>query len=196
MNVLYIHGFNSGKGQKVVDLENAGFKVYCPQLTNNVKEDIQKLVDLANQLKDEDLHIVGCSLGGFYALVLVGLISSNRNVVFHAINPSIKPYISLKKELNKTLINYKTNVEFTVTQLFLDDLKEACNHIIGLQSNEFELVRFYFGSEDTVIDHSKTIDWIHHNKIPSDVITAKQGHRFQDISTIITEISEYDALKK
>ena len=188
MNVLYIHGFNSGKGQKVIDLEKAGYKVYCPQLTNNVKEDIQKLVDLANQLQDDNLHVVGCSLGGFYALVLVGLIRSNRNLMFHLINPSMVPNISLKKELGKTLVNYKTKTEFTVTQSFLDDLKEVSRPLIELEDHQFEQVRFYFGTEDTVIDHSETIDWIKKCEIPSDVITSKQGHRFQDISPVIREI--------
>jgi len=190
MNILYIHGFNSGKGQKAIDLEKAGFNVYSPQLTNNVKEDIKRLVDLVNELKDEDLHIVGCSLGGFYTLVLAHLISSNRNVVFHAINPSMTPYISLKKDLNNTLINFKTKVKFTVTQSFLDDLKEAGKQINLIDQHKFEQVLFYFGSEDTVLDHSKTIEWINHFKITSKVITSKQDHRFQDISTVIHEINE------
>jgi len=196
MKVLYIHGFNSGKGQKVIDLEKSGYKVYCPQLTNNVKEDIQKLVDLVNELKDEDLHIVGCSLGGFYALVLINLVCSDRNVIFHIINPSMKPSISLKKELGKTIRNYKTNVEFTVTQSFLDDLKEVGKHIHLIEKHEFEQVLFYFGSEDAVLDHSKTIDWIKHCKIPSEVIKSNQGHRFQDISPIIREINKFESFKE
>jgi len=196
MNVLYIHGFNSGKGQKAIDLEKAGFKVYSPQLTNDVKEDIKILVDLVNELKDEDLHIVGCSLGGFYTLVLVSLISSNRNVVFHAINPSMKPYISLKKKLNKPSRNFKTNVKFTVTQSFLDDLQEVGKHINLIEQREFEQVLFYFGSEDEDLDHSQTIDWINQCKIPSKVITSKQDHRFKDISTVINEINLFDSLKK
>lgn len=196
MNIIYIHGFNSGKGQKALDLEKAGFKVYSPQLTNNVKEDIQILVDLVNELKSEDLHIIGCSLGGFYTLVLFRLFRSNEHIYFHAINPSMTPSISLKKKLNNTLENYKTNVKFTVTQSFLDDLQEVGKDIHFIEPDDFQQVLFYFGSEDGVLDHSKTIDWILSTEIPSKVITSEQDHRFQDISSIIEEIKLLEAIKK
>ena len=192
MRIIYIHGFNSGKGQKVKDLEQQGFEVYCPQLTTNVSEDIVTLINLVNDLKDEDLHIVGCSLGGYYALILLARIFTENAIHYHLINPSLVPWKTINRYLDKTLVNYKSGEEYEVTVFFLDALKSYVPLIEDIPPNHFSNVTFYFGTKDDILDHSITKDWIQTCRVPCDIIETEQGHRFQDISTVIQEINELE----
>ena len=189
MNILYIHGFNSGKGQKVIDLEKAGFNVYCPQLTNHVHEDIIMLINLVNDLKDEDLHIVGCSLGGYYAMVLLAKIFTENAIHYHLINPSLVPWKTINRYLDKTLVNYKSGAEYEVTVYFLDALKSYVPIIEDIPTNHFSNVTFYFGTKDELLDHSITKDWIETCRVPCDIIETDQGHRYEDTSIVIREIN-------
>ena len=189
MRIIYIHGFNSGKGQKVKDLEQQGFEVYCPQLTAHVHEDIAILVKLVNDLKDEDLHIVGRSLGGYYALILLARIFSENAIHYHLINPSLVPWKSIKRFLNKKMKNYKSGEEYQLTISFLNALKQYVPQIESIPTNRFFNVTFYFGTKDEILDHSITKDWIQTCRVPCDIIETNQGHRYEDISTVIREIN-------
>jgi predicted esterase YcpF (UPF0227 family) len=185
-NILYIHGFNSGKGGKVTALEQEGYNVYCPQLTNNILEDI---TTLRQYITDNEIeHVIGCSLGGFYALVL-----SNEfdEVHFHMINPSYKPYKTLRRHLNTTLKNYKTGVEFTVTDNFLEELKKLD---VSLKESKLSELSFYFGTEDEVLNFEELKTMLYNFKRPLNIVKEKQDHRFKDISCVIERIKKLEVL--
>ena len=196
--ILYIHGFNSGPGNKVADFKRAGFNVICPQLTNSVENDIETLLNIINENKRDELHVVGSSLGGYYALVLSDLLKSkDENIFYHLINPALKPYKTLEIFLNKTLTNYKTNEEFSVTTTFLNALKNQNNFLSNSVEIDFNKRTFYFGMADDVLNNVETIDWIRkHTKIHNWIET-QQNHRFQNINTVINRIiSLYKKPKK
>ena len=191
--ILYIHGFNSGSGNKVIDFKKADFNVICPQLTNNVENDIKTLLDIIKKNKKKELHVVGSSLGGYYALVISHLLKSKyENVSYHLINPSLKPYQTLKRYLNEILINYKTDKEFIITTSFLKNLENQNHFLSNGKEIDFNKRTFYFGMADDVIDNHKTINWIRkHTKIHNWIRT-EQNHRFKDINVVINRILSFD----
>lgn len=178
--ILYIHGFNSGPGQKVTQLKAAGFKVICPQLTNNVFQDLETLAQLIdnNTIK----YVLGTSLGGYYAMVLSCVY---QVPYYYVINPSYKPFNTLQRFLNQPLTNYKTSATFTVTQKFLNDLKFIFPKLEGVPMQSFN---FYFGTKDKVLNCEElTTDLKALNK-PLYFYFEKQDHRFQDLSLPIKHI--------
>lgn len=180
--ILYIHGFNSGPGNKVIQLQNAGFNVICPQLTNNVFQDLETLAALIT--KHNIIYVLGTSLGGYYAMVL----SSVHHIpYYYVINPSYKPFITLKRFLNTTVKNYKTNEEFTVTQKFLDDLEFVFPQMEDIPVQNFN---FYFGTEDKVLNFEELITSLKAENKLLYVYYDEQDHRFQDLSLPIKHIKE------
>lgn len=187
-NILFIHGFNSGRGRKVADLEAEGYLVFCPLLTNNVLDDI---TTLRQYITDNEIeHVIGCSLGGFYALVLS---KEFDEVHFHMINPSYKPYKTLRRHLNETLKNYKTGVEFTVTNDFLEELER---HDASIKESKLPEMSFYFGTEDEVLSFEALKTVLHNFNRPSHIVYEKQGHRFKDITCVIKHIKELEMLNQ
>jgi predicted esterase YcpF (UPF0227 family) len=88
INILVIHGFNSGPGSKSETLKNhfPTTNIFTPQLSNKPIDDIdilQKFLD-----KNTNIHVVGTSLGGFYGLYLALTNQDRDDISFYIINPS------------------------------------------------------------------------------------------------------------
>ncbi|CAM1340147.1 YqiA/YcfP family alpha/beta fold hydrolase [Tenacibaculum aestuarii] len=181
-NVLYIHGFNSGKGKKVTTLQNEGYTVFCPQLKNNVKED---LLTLENLIKEESiLSIIGTSLGGYYGLILSQFFKQKD---YYLINPSYKPYITLKKHLGETLENFKTSEKFKVNKEFIEGLKEVQPEIKNVP---LAVINFYIGTNDEVLDYKEFTNDLLSLQKPLNIFKEQQDHRFQDISLVVKHLKE------
>lgn len=180
--VLYIHGFNSGKGKKVELLEKEGFIVYCPQLKNNVLED---LLILENLIKKEKINsIIGTSLGGYYGLILSPFFKQQD---YYLINPSYKPYITLKGYAGKILKNYKTSEKFLVTKAFLNELKKVAPSIKNIP---LASINFYIGTNDEILNFKELITDLTSLKKPLNLFKEQQDHRYQNISLVIKHLKE------
>lgn len=195
MNIIVIHGFNSGPGKKSEILKNnfPDAKIFSPQLNNDPLSDIYTIQSYIN--KHKDIHIVGTSLGGFYTLYL-SLIKDNLqrdDLHFYSINPSIEPFDRFSPKLNQTFQNYKTKEKFTISEKFLGELK-LLQDTIQEDFNPDPNMNFYFGLLDEVIDHAPTIKKLYsialdHNT-PINIFTDYQGHRYNDLSLVINSIKE------
>lgn len=114
--ILYLHGFNSAgeRNFKVQTLEEAGHEVLYPTLEyhkgfQHVKNQIKKLVK-ENKIK----HLVGTSLGGWWALYIANYIFKG-NIKALAINSPLHPGKSRSLEPGKK-VNYNTNEEYNWDQ--------------------------------------------------------------------------------
>ncbi len=188
--ILYIHGFNSGAGQKAEQLKEAGFDVIAPQLEHlNATEDLKKLQEIAQKLisKNKDFEVVGTSLGGFYAMCLSVYISNftkNYITCYHCINPSYRPYETLKRALGIQLTNYKTGQSYELKQEFLNSLDLEFKEMqLGIKNN-IENIHFYLGTQDELLDFTDI------EKLGKNIIYSNQNHRFSDISLIIDELKK------
>lgn len=176
--VLYIHGFNSGKGSKYKILSK-NFKTFCPTLINEPKKDLKTLIDIIK--KENITNVVGTSLGGYYGIILGNMFP---DVYFHLINPSIDPEINMRKRLGKTFSNYVDGSEFKVDDTYIKDLKSIKGKNYKVSDKHF----YYFSNNDDVIDHNKTINTLLSYKKPVTIYQTEQDHRHKDISLVIQHI--------
>lgn len=103
--IIYIHGFgSSGYSHKVTLLraycKQKGIAFIAPSLSTIPHLAIQTLEELVESY--DEVQLLGSSLGGYYALYL----SKKYNLKAVLINPSIYPYITLKKVLDKGVSYY------------------------------------------------------------------------------------------
>jgi len=120
--IIYIHGFGShGLGSKANAFRNY-FKdkeeaFIAPSLSYVPELAIQTLEELIESC--DDVKLIGSSLGGFYALYL----AQKYGLKVVLINPSIFPYITLKKVLGEAPSFYDGS-HFTWMESHLDMLKK------------------------------------------------------------------------
>lgn len=199
--VVYLHGFNSGPGEKADFLRNnlsEDFKVLAPQLSNRPKQVLyDQVIPLIEQQSNEDIHIIGTSLGGFYAayLATVGLRSLD-NIQYYLINPSLKPTDILRDQVGTVFENYKTGVQFQLDQNYILELKSIEEELTAsfekaIQSIPFlSSLNFYIGLQDTVVEPGYLIDLLGNSRNPVKLSVSNQDHRHSDISQVVTDIKK------
>lgn len=104
MQLIYIHGFNSGpasqKGQMLRDycqIHHPQVQVHHPDLNRPPCEVVEQLSDLISKSKQTGL--VGSSLGGYFATLMV----ARHNVPAVLINPSTRPFDTLSNYVSDEL---------------------------------------------------------------------------------------------
>jgi hypothetical protein len=193
MNILIIHGFNSGPGDKLITLEKEfpNDTVYCPQLNNDPINDYTLLQEFINN--NTNIHIIGTSLGGFYTMLLAMNNNERDDLSFYMVNPLLKAYEFFTSNLNKSFKNHKNNFSFTISEEFILSLKNIQDNLL----NNFyphPNMYFYFGSLDTSIEHHHLIDKLYSFNKPINIKIDKQDHRFNDLSLIIKQIKENETI--
>lgn len=105
--IIYIHGFgSSGEGHKAKQFREY-FKVdgfIAPSLSFIPDLAIKTLEELIESFH-EDVSLIGSSLGGFYSLYL----GKKYNLKVVLINPSVYPYVTLKKVLGNAPSYFDTS---------------------------------------------------------------------------------------
>jgi hypothetical protein len=156
MKIIYIHGFNSaGYGEKINHLRKAfgDENVITPTLPPNPEKAIKLLEYLVGKMKDDDLYLVGTSLGGYYALYL----TNKYKVPSVIINPSLKPYDSLKDQVG-TQTNYKTDEVYEFKKEYIDFLKNIEFSKEDLEKNK-DKIFVYLDEEDELLDSKETAEY-------------------------------------
>ncbi len=175
--VLYIHGFAScGEGNKSRTLKKHLKDVMAPNLPIRPKEAVKYLDEIiANN--DIDM-LVGSSLGGFYATYL-GQKHNKRGVL---INPSVRPYNTLKKSLG---INRRfcDGAEFEWKEEYLKELLNL--DVKNLRKNLF-LVLLQTGDE--VLDYREALKKFSNQRC---VVEYGGNHRFENIEDYICMIKNF-----
>jgi predicted esterase YcpF (UPF0227 family) len=187
MKILYIHGFNSGPGAKSQTLAESfpAAEVVSPQLKNSPLEDIEELQQHLNC--DDEICIVGTSLGAFYAMYLAIQNSNQNNYHFYFINPPLRPADKFALEINKDYINYVTSEKFTVTQQMVTELSSMQ---LKIQQN-FSVLNnsaFFLSADDEILSFELLIELITSDLKSYHLIQSEQNHRHENISEVITQI--------
>lgn len=163
MKLIYLHGFNSSENSEtVLDLKkNYGNDLisisYDYVNADNGYNQINNLIE--NVLKsDQDLILVGSSLGGFWA----NYFAQKYDLKSVLINPAIKPSQSLLKYTGK-IKNYTTGEEFVFNGVNAIEYKKyevpvkignLRYIIIGKNDyvlNPNETIKHYFGAGLTIL---------------------------------------------
>ena len=159
--------------------------------------DPDSLIDeiiLSTRTNDGYPILVGSSLGGFYAYI----VSSLKDCHTILINPSLKPWETLKPKIGKNKI-YGAETTFSLTQDQLNKMEKWFNKQEDVSEEQYLAV--FTGSRDDVIDHTYTDDVIHYPTVRCKM--SGHDHQFADISIIKSCIElmhrrgmEYHALLK
>jgi len=195
--IINLHGFNSGPGAKAEELQKQfpNCKVIAPQLPYDPKESIKIVRTLIDQHIEDDIHIVGTSLGAFYGMYLSTFYSTSDNIHFYLLNTSFKPHITLRRYEGKVLNNYKTEEKFETTAEFFHTLTILFLKIRGFyDANCIHSSDYFIGTEDEVIDFTDFTDFIKSFKVPYRLQYSKQDHRFSDLTEVVEVIRHNSGL--
>lgn len=182
--ILYIHGFAStGQTSKVDQLKAmTGVEVIAPNLSHDPVKDITILEDIVRT--QNITMVVGSSLGGFYALYL----AQRFDLGLVLINPSLKPYETLKDKLGEVSI-FGSNASFSWTAEKLDQLKDldkVVSRALGENSSiDWAKTLVLLATKDERLDSGVTRSAFSKAKVVED---SMQDHRFAGISMYDDEI--------
>ena len=180
--VIYIHGFSgSGQGSKAKAFRKyykekgedfiAPSLSYVPELAINT---LEELIESYN----EDVTLIGSSLGGYYAIYL----AQKYNLPAVLLNPSIYPYDTLSRCLGKAPSFYdESSFEWMKTHIDMlrnYDIKEP------KQNNIMLLVQ----KGDELLNFQEAVD-----KFPDAQVIAEEGgsHSFEGIENYFDKIRSF-----
>ena len=189
--IISLHGFNSGPGQKAQELQKQfpDCQVIAPQLPYDPTKAIELISEIIDQHIDSDVHIVGTSLGAFYAMYLSITYCNTSNIFFYLINTSFEPHITLKRYEGIVLTNYKTQQQFETTTEFFRALTILFLKIRGLyDANCIYSSDYFIGTEDKVIDYTNFTNFLSSFQVPYRLYYSKQDHRFSNLSDVVQAI--------
>ena len=189
--IIYVHGFNSGPGEKSIELQNtfADCEVIAPQLPYDPDQAVAILREIIGKHLGNDLHIIGTSLGAFYVMYASTLYKDYENVLYYLINPSFTPHNTLQRYKNSTVVNYKTNEQFKVTGKLLLALKKYYQQITEMYDEScIHSSNYFLSTQDEVLVFDKFKEYISKFKVPFRIYYSEQGHRFTDISLVVRKL--------
>jgi len=189
--IINLHGFNSGPGAKAQELQNQfpDCVVIAPQLPYDPLQAIEVVSHIIDQHIDSNIHIVGTSLGAFYAMCVSIIYSERSNITYYLINTSFEPHITLRRYEGKVITNYKTQEQFETNPEFFAALQRMYSTIRKYyDTNCIHSSDYFIGTEDEVIDFTNFTDFIKSFKVPYRLQYSKQDHRFSDLSDVVKAI--------
>lgn len=163
--ILYIHGWNSYKdARKAVLLKNEinsskNFEVDSITLKSHPKEAIQQLSNYIEDHKEQrKVHLIGSSLGGYYATFL----SEKYNLKAAMINPAVWAYKIFKNDMG-TNENLNTGEKYFIDDLWVQSLQDIFiesitgkNYLVLLQTGDqtlnYKFAKKYFEGSNIIID--------------------------------------------
>ncbi|PHQ65854.1 MAG: esterase [Sulfurimonas sp.] len=180
--VIYIHGFGSnGFGSKAKSFrkyfKSTSETFIAPSLSYIPELAITTLEELIESY-DGDVKLIGSSLGGFYSIYL----ANKYNLRTVLINPSIYPYVTLKKVLGDAPSFYDDST-FTWTESHIEMLKKYEVKVQN-QSNLMLLVQ----KGDELLDFQEAVD-----KLPDSRVVIEDGgsHGFEGIERYFDEVRSF-----
>ena len=163
--ILYIHGWNSYKdARKAVLLKNEinsnkNFEVDSITLKSHPKEAIQQLSNYIEDHKGQrKVHLIGSSLGGYYATFL----SEKYNLKAAMINPAVWAYKIFKNDMGANE-NLNTGEKYFIDDLWVQSLQDIFiesitgkNYLVLLQTGDqtlnYKFAKQYFEGSNIIVD--------------------------------------------
>ncbi len=193
--LIYIHGFiSSPKSTKAQLLKHAmnvlgrGDEYYVPQLPFDPERAIAlleaKITASLQQLDASKIALVGSSLGGYYATWLANKFDLKAVLV----NPSVRPYDSLKPYLGE-VSNVYTGEKYTFETRHIEVLKSYDVPELASPENFYLMVQ----TADEVLDYRQAVE-----KYVDCRCDIQQGgsHGFEGFENMIPSIFKFLGINK
>lgn len=183
--ILYIHGFgSSGRGTKSLAVREyfnmQNIPIIAPSLSYIPELAIDTLEQLINSY-DEEIVLMGSSLGGFYAIYL----AEKYHLKAVLINPAVDSSKTLKRVLtmDTTAKNYYDDSRFTWNE-------NHVNMLLNYRVSEVKHGTYFLltQTEDEVLDYQEAVD-----KLSGHQMIVEEGgdHAFKNIDEYFEAISKF-----
>ncbi len=180
--IIYIHGFgSSGHGGKATLFrEYFEDELIAPSLSyipNLAIDTLEQLINIYLQT-DEEVSLVGSSLGGYYAIYL----ANKYNLKAVLINPAVYPYKTLDKV--GMSMNYYDMSSFEVTTEHIQTLRGLEVNNIKNQDNFMVLLQ----TDDEVLDYTEAVEKLSNSEL---IIEEGGNHTFENIESYFRKIGSF-----
>jgi predicted esterase YcpF (UPF0227 family) len=202
--ILLLHGFNSAPGKKSKQIQEFlkennlknEYELIAPKLSGEPRSAIGEINRIIRSNKSLKVHLIGTSLGGFYANYFRAKFKEDFLTV-HAINPSWNPSDSLKLYKNKELKNLKTQEKWTFKSNYLEQCKEFEGFIKkNISIPPHKKYYIHISKHDEVLNFDKMFDFMEINKVPFQKTEYETDHRFNKIKEVMKIITDKKCVKK
>ena len=183
--IIYIHGWNSSGNARKAELlkgelaNNAEYEVTSFTLKSHPREAIKQLAEIIESEKvARKVHLIGSSLGGYYAVFL----AESLDLKAAMINPAVWAYKIFENDRGENT-NPNTKEKYIIDQEWVDSLEEI--FIENPKKNRF-LVLLQTGDE--------TLDYRYAEKYFSGaktIIDEGGSHSFEDLESKIPEMLQH-----
>ena len=183
--IIYIHGFaSSGFGSKPQKFkeyfEDEIMTLSLPTIPNLAIDTLEQIIE-AFLNKEEEVCLVGSSLGGFYALYL----ANKYDLKAVLINPAITPWGSLDRfEGVDFVTNYYDNSQFEFNQGHIKSLKNYEVNFIKNPENFITLLQ----EDDEVLDFTEAAAKLEETEL---IIEEGGTHSFENIERYFRKINSF-----
>lgn len=190
IGIFYVHGFNSALKQSKIDalsniLDSKRYKVIGTQWNSEDTFDnnVATLINQINSVSDQfdDIVIIGCSLGGFYARY----IACKLNCYAVLINPVVEPLIQMEPLIG-SFKNYVTGNKYEFTDKLLQSyaaglVKDTCNCLT------------YVSRTDKILPNNTSFVYFY-RQLYGKIIETETEHRVDDYSQLPNFAEEINTL--
>ena len=183
--IIYVHGFaSSGFGSKPQKFreyfEEEIITISLPTIPNLAIDTLEQIIEFSLN-KDEDVFLIGSSLGGFYSLYL----ANKYDLKAVLINPAVNPCSTLHRyEGVEFVTNYYDNSRFEFTTNHIKSLKNYEVDYIKNPQNFVTLLQ----EEDEVLDFNDAATKLKDTEL---IIEEGGSHSFDGIERYFRKISGF-----
>jgi len=194
--IILLHGFNSLPGAKAKQIaefiseNNLGhkFELIAPKLDLDPRKAVKELNKLIRSNKKRKIHLIGTSLGGFYACYFRAKFKEDFLTV-HAINPSWTPSKSLSPHVNQVLENFKSKELWKFKATYLLKLEEYERYIQeNLKTESCKNFYLHISDADEVLKFDRLLNFLDKHKIKYVKKVYNSDHRFRNIKEVMDHV--------
>ena len=191
--IILLHGFNSLPGEKAKQIaefiseNNLGhkFELIAPKLDPDPRKAVKEVNKLIRSNKKRKIHLIGTSLGGFYACYFRAKFKEDFLTV-HAINPSWTPSKSLSPHVNQVLENFKSKELWKFKATYLLKLEEYERYIQeNLKTESSQNFYLHLSDDDEVLKFDRLLNFLDKHKIKYVKKVYNSDHRFRNIKEVM-----------
>lgn len=189
--IIYIHGFGGcGEGSKAKVFrkyfKSIGAKFIAPSLSYVPTLAIKTLDELIESYQ-EDVYLIGSSLGGYYTTYLSQKKEVKKVIL---INPAVKPTVTLSRALGDAL-NYYDESYYSWNKKHLDMLTPYEYKFSSISVRDKENFLLMVQKGDTLLDYNEAVE-----KYDGAIQIVEEGgnHSFENIENHFETIKKFFAV--
>jgi len=186
LTLLYLHGFNSSPNSKKARLTKEWFACrvpdvdfLCPVIPPFANAAVDVLENEIALLEDRAVHLIGSSMGGFFATCLI----EKYDLKGVLVNPAVNPARGMKALLGKNK-NFQGTDFWMLESCHIDEYRDNTYERIKNKSNYLVLLQ----SGDEVIDYRHAAEYYAGCSV---IIEQGGNHSFTNYRYYLNEIYQF-----